>query len=908
MLLDEETRQALAYYVVMKHPVEFRNFFLPVGWGKPFKTRYYQIPYVLLKECLIIGGRSFGKSIHLEADMLQNCINDYDEESLLTTFRRMHIKDRFEKVISYFVKIPYLTKFLKGRGEKSTKESITRTPFYDIHLRNGHSMKGISVGDDPLAVAIQGTHPTRRYIDEMQMYPPEAWVKFQSTRDPKGALDKFYGCCWTKGQFILTKNGVKSIEKVIVNDEVISHKGKFRKVIKTFHRLYQGDVFSLKAIGFNFGEYVTPDHRFLVCDKKNIKNVYWLEVCKIDYKKHLVAIPKLNFKEEKLSFNLGVQQPAKGPKYKDDRIRDIELDSEWGYLLGLWLAEGICDNGIDLKETRTSWYFSQDEKIIAEKICKLIESKKIGNAKLRRCRKLYKPQVSNKFLCQWIRKNFSHLAKNKRLPDWVYSADKVFLKELLDSYIIGDGRIKFENKQLNKTVTSISKELLIQFQIIALLLGEIFSFHKPKTTNKEHYISNRLVCSKNQIYRLRKIYEYKENSKFFFLRILNKKQKKYKGFVYNIEVEKDHSYFNGLLVSHNCDGRVNTPYFEADKKLKKFRNKKFHVPRLMEQWFNQEDKFNLIQTFGSENANEYLQQVLAEWGEPEWGVWDEQIIRHCIDKTEIKKGSGILANHMAFSTISAKDYVGATPGMVIQNLKIPNGITETILAIDAGYSEPTVVLPFMRINHKWHLYNIVELRDRMIPDDQTEIIDYIADQYQAMTIPIDCTSADGRAVASSLQNPKREEFNKKGYDKRVVWVEFNKYFEIAQKMDEKDPTKEIPIKEKIKDKTTTVLRQMFANQDFFLYYAEDLLAQFNAESQKRNVNGAIIIKTPDWVHIPEAFRCFAAAYYQKYMVIRPEDTLEPVADMAHAESVKLGVELFTHDKDDDDDLPIDLRR
>ena len=194
MKLDEETRQALAYYIVMKHPIVFRDFFLPIGWGKPFKVRYYQMPYVVLEECLVVGGRSFGKSIHLEADMLQNSINDYDEESLLTTFRRMHIKDRFEKVIGYFTKIPYLTKFLKGRGEKSTKDSITRTPFYDIHLRNGHSLKGISVGDDPLAVAIQGTHPTRRYIDEMQMYPKEAWVKFQSTRDPKGAKDKFYGC------------------------------------------------------------------------------------------------------------------------------------------------------------------------------------------------------------------------------------------------------------------------------------------------------------------------------------------------------------------------------------------------------------------------------------------------------------------------------------------------------------------------------------------------------------------------------------------------------------------------------------------------------------------------------------------------------------------------------------------
>lgn len=536
MKLDKDIQEALAYYIVMHHPREFRDFFGPIAWGKPFKVRYYQYGYVISVECVVYGGRSFGKSITLEFDMTQNAINIYNEESLLTTFRRTHVKDRFEKVISYFTRVPYFRKFLKGSGDKTTKDSITRTPYYDIHLRNGHSLKGISVGDDPLAVAIQGTHPVRRYIDEMQMYPKDAWVKFQSTRDPKGSFDKYYGC---------------------------------------------------------------------------------------------------------------------------------------------------------------------------------------------------------------------------------------------------------------------------------------------------------------------------------------------------------------------CDGRIGTPYFELEK-AKKFRNKRFHVPRLYEPYFNQEDKFNLIQTFGSINSNDYLQQVLAQHGEPEWAVWPEEAIRSCIDKTEVKSGTGILENRMFFIDISAKDYSGSSnPSLFLHELKKPKGITDVILAIDAGYSEPTVILPFMRINHKWHLYNIIELIDRMIPDDQTEIIDYISDFFNAMIIPIDCTSADGRAVASSLQNPKREEYRDKHYDKRVVWVEFNKYFEVGKKMNESTNKEEV-MKERVKDKTTTLLRQMFSNQDFFMYYSEDMLLQFNAESQRRTQTGKTEIKTPDWVHIPEAFRCFAAAYYEKYMVVRDLVEEEDYGEMAHAEDVDLGFDIFTN--------------
>lgn len=541
--LTDEIREALCYYVVMNHPKEFCNFFGPTCWRKPFFLRYYQYQYAIVPECVVIGGRSFGKSIVLEFTMLQQALLIYNEESLLTTFRRMHVKDRFEKVISYLIRVPYFRKFLKGRGDKTTKDSITRTPFYSIHLRNGHDLKGISVGDDPLAVSIQSTHPVRRYIDEMQTYPKEAWIKFQSTRDPKGSFDKYFGC---------------------------------------------------------------------------------------------------------------------------------------------------------------------------------------------------------------------------------------------------------------------------------------------------------------------------------------------------------------------ADGRLDTPYYELDNKSKKFHNKRFHVARLMEPYFNQEDKINLIQTFGSESANDYLQQVLALWGEPAWSVWPEQAMRACIDKEEIKAGSGILKNHIEYFTISAKDYnLVNSPSAFLQNMKLPKGVTEVILAIDAGYSEPTVILPFMHINHKWHLYNIVELIDRMIPDNQTEIIDYIADFFNAMIIPIDCSSADGRAVASSLQNPKREEYKDKHYDKRVVWVEFQKYFEVGKKMDEKKG-EEVAIKEKIKDKTTTLLRQMFSNQEFYMYFSEDLLLQFNAEKQKRSQSGRTEIITPDWVHIPEAFRCFAAAYYEKYVIMKNEEVDDEPDEMAHAETVELGFEVFQGSSDNNE--------
>ena len=95
------TEDALCIYFTFTNVVAFRDTFMSEAWGKYYKTRFYQYPPALSDDATVLGGRAWGKSIGLEADMLQKMITQGNCESLLTAFRKVHVRYREEKVISY---------------------------------------------------------------------------------------------------------------------------------------------------------------------------------------------------------------------------------------------------------------------------------------------------------------------------------------------------------------------------------------------------------------------------------------------------------------------------------------------------------------------------------------------------------------------------------------------------------------------------------------------------------------------------------------------------------------------------------------------------------------------------------------------------------------------------------------
>ena len=517
-LFEKQMSRKLCYYFIFSNQIAFRDFWVPKMKKGIYKLRFYQYAPALCDNLAWGGARTVGKSDDCVFSILFKALREKRKETLLTAFRKIHVRERLEDLIGSVLNSPYLRKFFKGDADRSLRDAVLRSPIYSIRFKNGHEIKGVSTGDDPSAVMIQSFHPHNRFIDETQTYPEASWVKFQSTQAPEGSVDRYYG----------------------------------------------------------------------------------------------------------------VQ-----------------------------------------------------------------------------------------------------------------------------------------------------------------------------------------------------------------------------------------------------DGRVNSPFYLILNKLSKFKGKRFFIPRMMEPWFDQKKKEDYIQSFGSEESNDYRQQVLAQPGEPSWSLWSQRDILKNIDMTEIR--TGVLANALTTIRISQADLlqglqekigdsndpklIQATLYQIFEELlfnlpSLPSQNLEVIFGIDAGWTSPTVILPFFFYNNKWNLRCKILLTDKMIPDYQASIIDYIATKYNAL-IGIDFSDGEGKALATSLANPAREEFAGKNYQERVIWIEFQRNMLTGYKPDGSEVT------EKIKDKTTKLLQSWFSEGLFNIYYDEDFFLDFNKETLKKTATGTLI-HTPQDVHIPEAMRVFAFVWLEKH--------------------------------------------
>jgi hypothetical protein len=86
------------------------------------------------------------------------------------------------------------------------------------------------------------------------------WVRqYKACRD---AGIKAVFACLLPDQPIITMKGVKRIQDVVVGDEVLTHRGRFKKVLTTSVRDYDGKIYSPEFWG-NGDCWVTEEHPFL---------------------------------------------------------------------------------------------------------------------------------------------------------------------------------------------------------------------------------------------------------------------------------------------------------------------------------------------------------------------------------------------------------------------------------------------------------------------------------------------------------------------------------------------------------------------------------------------------------------------------------------------------------------------
>ena len=369
---------------------------------------------------------------------------------------------------------------------------------------------------------------------------------------PPVDIISFGSPCFPAGTLVLAERGYVPIEKLQVGEKVLTHCGRWRKILRTGNTVSETVV--LKGFG-HFGLETTPEHPIYSIsrnkiwnnerqsyetffgvpewtDAANMKGKMWGSVVEVE----ALPVPHI----EKL--NCRCNEPPK-------------MDVDFWWMVGQWLANGwIRDGQRSGRPVGETWgqlficcaYGKANETLNRLRNVSGLKWVKIAE------RTVMKFRTNNKSLVRWMNEHFGKKAHGKRIPSWVLTLPQEYRQALVEGYL-ADGWLNGASSQWS--ITSVSKQLALGVKAILATLGKAVAlYHIPKPKN--HVIEGRVV-NQRDLYMLRYYDEKKtpsciESDKYIWGTVKNVSSTGETKRVYNLEVDEDNSYVVENIIVHNC--------------------------------------------------------------------------------------------------------------------------------------------------------------------------------------------------------------------------------------------------------------------------------------------------------------------------------------------------------------------
>lgn len=406
-----------------------------------------------------------------------------------------------------------------------------------------------------------------------------AWVEFYQ-ECKKAGIKPILGCL-LRGQEIVTSTGVKPVEDIDVGDLVLTHKGRFRKVLQTSTRIHTGRLYTINLAGHGGrGLTLTDEHPVLVRDYDG--NINWIradEIVSGRPTKHLgirewntyVGIPKLENKTrdrtkptwietekylpDRIGFLSGTcKKVVQNNKYESQtewpRIKQkIKLTGDLSYLLGLFAAEGSYGrykNGTLNGGMVLTFHINEDEYV--EEVQKIVLSHFGLNSTVKKRPKKNTQEVF--FNCLPLAHIVAGLvgvgSHNKKVPIEILEGTPKVRRHFLQGLLDGDG--KNPNKKSNigrqSTLKTASKNLAWGCRQLLADEGHWTNVAEVIESESVYY---QVPCSFKRRY-ARSI----EDDDYIWKPIQSIDLASDSVEVFNFEVEEDNSYVSDFIL-HNCE-------------------------------------------------------------------------------------------------------------------------------------------------------------------------------------------------------------------------------------------------------------------------------------------------------------------------------------------------------------------
>lgn len=397
-----------------------------------------------------------------------------------------------------------------------------------------------------------------------------------------------FGCFVAGTDVVRGDGGLKPIEEVEPEEFVLTHKGRPRRVVATSKRWHSGPVLKLRFWGRSNDIVVTPEHPFLLrlvsgtcacgCGEplsfssiarggrfkpghNSRSNVSASEI-------PIELFEAVEWKEvgDLVSLSLEDRKGVYGlvPRIKT-AVRPPDVTPGKARLLGVFLAEGsYAKYSYSGEKYGLSFAFGENERELIAEVKQLLESEfgVLSNVTLNTGRSLeLRTTISGrkercKEAVMFFEKYAGEYARSKRLPESVLFWDGELLQALLRGWIDGDGS---SSSPYELSVTTTSKTLASQMSMLLSKMGvrHSASFDEVRSSN----FSDRYICHTLTIHGKEGLVEGTRDSSgsifplddFMALRLRSVEViPDFEGWVYNLEVEEDHSYLVYGVSVHNC--------------------------------------------------------------------------------------------------------------------------------------------------------------------------------------------------------------------------------------------------------------------------------------------------------------------------------------------------------------------
>jgi DNA-cytosine methyltransferase len=370
----------------------------------------------------------------------------------------------------------------------------------------------------------------------------------------RGKVDLVVGGspCFPGGTLITTKDGCKDISEIKAGDVVLTHKGRFRKVLSVGSK--NADTIVLKGQG-TCGIECTPNHPFYRMRVRSAWNNDKREYLR-EFSQHEWA--RADEMDHSMWLNVCSSEPCEIPQVaapgKGSRghgyLDGVEMGEPFFYFVGRWLADGWANyhqrkGRVDSKMKRVYVCCAKDKR---EELAERLSETGLCFS-CHEQRTTYRFVLSSTQIYDWIVRNFGLHADGKHVPGWCLGIDERLRRSLFQGYVDADGCVVGGGYK----ASTVSKALAVGMKQLAGSIGYSVTITRHEN-HRDATIEGRHVNEKPAY-----VSTYNSNPRSAvmcsegFWGLVRSVSNGHRGVkVYNLEVEEDHSYLADGVAVHNC--------------------------------------------------------------------------------------------------------------------------------------------------------------------------------------------------------------------------------------------------------------------------------------------------------------------------------------------------------------------